>query len=305
MAKNWWFKFEWNDWLSDEALLCCSFEAQGFWIRCLCHMHRSGTFELSGTVDDLRRLLGCLPEEVTRNARELKRTGAADVRFGNGDVSIKSRRLEREAKSKEKNRLYVANHRAKGECKVDVRQQSKSKSIDIREEEEKRAKFVPSPPRSEPPTPTASDFAPPENRPPKDSLFYHPAIHALRTTTKRCPPKEAWPLLAERIGSDVDLGKMTATVAEWVAAGHRATNFTGITDWYLGQRTQKTNGNGKPRPITAEAGKNPHSLEAEASCEKCHDTGEMIVPDPDGAFTGAIKWVACDCPAAALKKNSA
>lgn len=128
MPKNFWFKFDWDDWLSDEALSGCSLEAQGLWIRCLCFMYRADVAELSGSVEQLRRKLGVMPEELTRCLRELKDNKAADVRFGNGDVSIVSRRRQRDLNIKERNKLYVAKHRVKDECKTNVSIQSKSKS---------------------------------------------------------------------------------------------------------------------------------------------------------------------------------
>lgn len=88
--------------------------------------------------------------------------------------------------------------------------------------------------------PVESDFGEAERQPVKTSLFYHPAIVALRKITKHNPPKESWGLLSKRLGVDVDIGRLTETVAEWRAAGNRATNFTGIVDWYLGER--KDNG---------------------------------------------------------------
>lgn len=138
MTKNWWFKFEWNDWLGDDELSNCTLETQGFWIRCVAMMHRAGVSEFTGTVEQLRRKFGILPEELTRCLQDLKRNNAANVSFGNGDVSIVSRRLVRELNAKEKNRLQVAKHREKAECKSDVRTQSKSKSKskEIREERE-------------------------------------------------------------------------------------------------------------------------------------------------------------------------
>lgn len=128
MPKNFWFKFEWNDWLSDEALSCCSLEAQGLWIRCLCFMYRSDVAELTGTIEQLRRKLGVLPEELMRCLQELKTNKAADVRFCKDEVSIISRRRQKDLKASERNRLYVAKHREKDECKTDVSIQSKSKS---------------------------------------------------------------------------------------------------------------------------------------------------------------------------------
>jgi hypothetical protein len=100
-------------------------------------MYRADTDTLSGSLDALRRRLGVLPEELTRCAQELRRTETADVSFGNGIVSITSRRRKEELKAKENNRLYVAKHRAKDECKDDVRLQSKSKSLKKEKEEEK------------------------------------------------------------------------------------------------------------------------------------------------------------------------
>ncbi len=112
-------------------------------------MHRSDSAELTGTVEQLRRKFGILPEELTRCLQELKTNEVANVRFGNGDVSIVSRRRQKELKVKENNRLYVAKHREKDECKTDVRIQSKSKSksIEIREEikEEKMGAKAPAP----------------------------------------------------------------------------------------------------------------------------------------------------------------
>ncbi len=137
MAKNYWFKFDWSDWLNDEDLSACSLEAQGFWIRCLCFMYRADDCELTGTVEQLRRKLGVLPEELIRCLNELKNNGAANVRFGNGDVSIVSRRRQKELKDKQNNRLYVARHREKAVCKEDVSIQSKSKSKSKSKEEEK------------------------------------------------------------------------------------------------------------------------------------------------------------------------
>lgn len=128
MAKNWWFKLDWDDWLTDGELSACSLETQGFWMRCICLMNRADVCELTGTIEQLRRKLGVLPEELTRCLHDLKTNNAANVRFGNGDVSILSRRRQKELKAKENNRLYVAKHRAKDGCKTGVSIQSKSKS---------------------------------------------------------------------------------------------------------------------------------------------------------------------------------
>lgn len=151
MAKgDWWFKFEWEDWLNDDELLACTLETQGFWIKCIAMMHRAGVDEFIGTIDQLRRKFGILPEELTRCLTDLKNNKAADVRFGKEDVSIMSRRMRRTLKAKENNRLYVATHRMKDECKDDVRRQSYSKSKS-KEKEKKEETPLASPPQDKKP----------------------------------------------------------------------------------------------------------------------------------------------------------
>lgn len=136
MAKgDWWFKFQWDDWLGDEKLGFCSFETQGFWLRCICIMRRSGTYELKGSVEDLRRLIGCLPEEVMRCASELKRTDAADVTIGNAEVTIKSRRLYRELNAKESNKLRKRKQRGHADVTEDSADRVRTRVKDNKEEE--------------------------------------------------------------------------------------------------------------------------------------------------------------------------
>lgn len=226
MAKgNWWFKLEWSDWLSDEKLNLCSFETQGFWMRCICIMHRSDQYELTGTIDQLRRLLGCLPEEVTRCASDLKNNGAADVRFGNGEVSIKSRRLEREHKAREQNRLYVAKHREKDECKVDVRRQSKSKSLKKEKKKEKT-------PATRSDTKAASPTKQTSESGTKDSRSGHPAIQAFRLVSGRFPDKALYDRIIKRLGDAPDTDRLAKCWVEWVECGYNK-NSAKWLNWYL------------------------------------------------------------------------
>lgn len=139
--KNFWFKFEWDAWLSDEDLAACSLEAQGLWVRILCFMYRANVAELSGTIEQLRRKLGILPEELTRCLHELKANNAAEVEFSKDEVRIVSRRLERELKANEMNALYQANHRekvkSKIQSKIDIKPLDIDIDIDIEKKEEK------------------------------------------------------------------------------------------------------------------------------------------------------------------------
>lgn len=101
------------------------------------------------------------------------------------------------------------------------------KEINVIKEEEKR---------EEAPPPNASDFAPPQNVPPKESLFYHPVIEALRIVTKKCPPTETRQHLINKVEGEIDLAKLQIAFGEWRSRGYKDTNFDGILDWYLGNK---------------------------------------------------------------------
>lgn len=171
MAKgDWWFKFEWKDWRGDPALNRCSLETQGFWIKCLCAMYESQSATLHGNHTELSRLIGCFPEEFMRCALELKRTETADVTIGNGDVTLLSRRLQRELSSKEHTKLRVRNHRSNADVTPDVtpvkrdRVRVKSKEIEEREEEKEKEAVA----EAAPPTHTEARFG--------DSHFDNPPV---------------------------------------------------------------------------------------------------------------------------------
>lgn len=184
MAKgDFWFKMEWDHWLGDSDLNRCSFATQGFWARCINIMNRDEVSELSGTVDQMRRLLGCTPEELLEYSTELRDTGTADVTIGNDFVTIISRRRKRELKGKEINRLKVQRHREKLDGNHDVTGQSKSKSKSKSlnpnlESREESSSVVAAPPFSEPKPevslqPPETDLRKPEN--PRSSSS-HPAV---------------------------------------------------------------------------------------------------------------------------------
>jgi hypothetical protein len=156
MKKNYWFKMEWERWLNDDNLTLCSLETQGFWIKCLCLMYRADVAELTGTIDEIRRKLGCLPEELTRCANELKRTNAANVIFGNGVVTLLSRSRQKELKANELTRLRVERHRAERDGNALVTPLDIDIDIDKEKKEEEQTE------RAEKKTLLPIDFRPPK-----------------------------------------------------------------------------------------------------------------------------------------------
>lgn len=138
MAKNWWFKFDFRVWRTDTALRRCSLETRAFWLECLCVMHETEEYEVSGTYDELARLIGCDADAIGRCAVELQRTKTADVTLGNGFVTLLSRRMKRELSDRKQTRLRVQRHRGNAGVTQVKRDRviSKSKSNKKEEEEE-------------------------------------------------------------------------------------------------------------------------------------------------------------------------
>lgn len=133
-TSNWWFKFDFRRWRTDTDLRECSLETRGFWLEVLCVMYEKGDYQVTTTIDRWARLIGCTTNEVTRCFRELSDTKTADVTFGNGEVTVLSRRLKRELTSKENNRLRVQKHR--GNANVTPMSQDRviSNKKEVREE---------------------------------------------------------------------------------------------------------------------------------------------------------------------------
>jgi hypothetical protein len=242
VVKNWWFKFEWKEWRGDAALRRCSLETQGFWINCLCAMRESDVAELSGTQEEMARLVGCFAEELMRCCHELKRTKTADVIFGNGIVSIKSRRLERELKAKEYNKLQVRKHRMKALCNKDVTIQSKSKELRVKEKEEIREeKEGETPPSFEP---SISDFGKSKPNPAN-----HPALVAVRTLTGHQPDRATWDRLIAVLGLEPDIGRLAGCYSAWMMKSKNKSNYDAwIIDWYVNGIPEKGNGTNKQQP---------------------------------------------------------
>lgn len=137
MAKDWWFKFEFNKWRNDSLLRQCSLETKGFWLEAICVMREMGTDRLKGSYADIARMVGCFPDETERCISELRRTKTADVTLGNDCVTLVSRYIKKENKRREQTKLRVRKLRGNAPCNAPVTDRviSKSKEKEIREEE--------------------------------------------------------------------------------------------------------------------------------------------------------------------------
>lgn len=105
MAKLPWFKWYPDAWLSDEKLRACCPAARGLWIDLLSLMHkndRRGYLQLAGkpvTVQQLARMTGCEPDDVSLLLAELLNSGVASA---TDDGIVYSRRMVDEEQKREK-----------------------------------------------------------------------------------------------------------------------------------------------------------------------------------------------------------
>jgi len=104
--KHFYMQFNVGDWLKDPAVSSCSAATRGVWVDLLCAMHEAGRSGiLSKTPAIMARLGRCTAAELDHALTELQATGAADVTFRNGNVTITNRRMKREYEVREAARL--------------------------------------------------------------------------------------------------------------------------------------------------------------------------------------------------------
>lgn len=122
-------QFYTGDWLKDPALRMCAPATRGIWMDILCCMHEQGGGQIEGTLTQLSRMLGVTIEEVCGALNELGETGAADISVRDMSrkcpelsrecpdrITIINRRMSRESKSREYERL----RKQKQRCPKDV-----------------------------------------------------------------------------------------------------------------------------------------------------------------------------------------
>lgn len=109
---NPWMKFYPGDYRSDPGLRTCSLAARGLWVEMLCLMHeagRVGTLTVNGRQIDTKALAGLCgvgEREVKRGIAELENAG---IFSRESDGTIYSRRMLRDVKNTEKNKINGKN----------------------------------------------------------------------------------------------------------------------------------------------------------------------------------------------------
>lgn len=123
------FQFYPGDWMKDPKVSMLSAASRGVWIDLLCAMHeadRSG--ELCGTTEQFARITRCSTVEFVQALTDFQTTGVADVTERNGKVTVINRRMKREFKEKESNKLRQSKFRRNAKSNGIVTSYSSSSS---------------------------------------------------------------------------------------------------------------------------------------------------------------------------------
>jgi hypothetical protein len=109
------FQFYPGDWMKDPKVSMLSPAARGVWIDLICAMHEAGrSGELCGTTDQLARITRCSTAEFVQALTDIQATEVADVTERNGKITVVNRRMKREHKDREGNKLRQSRFRNNG-----------------------------------------------------------------------------------------------------------------------------------------------------------------------------------------------
>ena len=110
MSKQFWVQFDFAAFLRDTDGL--SNQAVGGWQRALCRMFGMETGALAGDWQYWARIMRCSPQEAQKIIAELEQENICNVQRKDGKVTLVSRRLSKQYKEKENNRLRKQRQRA-------------------------------------------------------------------------------------------------------------------------------------------------------------------------------------------------
>jgi hypothetical protein len=120
--KNFYFKMDFKEWLTETTLTISSLAVRGFWIDLICQMEAAGKATFSGRVEIFARLSRCTAPEAESCLREMKDHKIASVDESDGVFIVTSRRLARRfetagSRSEAANSRWGKSGDAKGDAK--------------------------------------------------------------------------------------------------------------------------------------------------------------------------------------------
>lgn len=144
MGKNPAFQFYTKDWLGDPQLRAASGLTRGFWMDFICYMwDEPERGKLTRTPQELARMVGAENGQIDEFLEEAKRLGFCDISVtDNGNVTLCNRRMFRNDKEKEYNRLRQQRYRESQACHEEITPPSSSSSSSSNKKKEiKKEKF--------------------------------------------------------------------------------------------------------------------------------------------------------------------
>jgi hypothetical protein len=124
------FQFYIKDWLSDPQLKMASHSTKGVWMDMLCLMWAAPERgELTGTAIQLKKAIGCTDYDWDTFSSEANALLFCDISVtDNGTITVRNRRMWREEKDRENNRVRQHRHRESRKSNEDVTPLSPSAS---------------------------------------------------------------------------------------------------------------------------------------------------------------------------------
>jgi hypothetical protein len=274
-------QFNTGDWLKDPRLSMCLPATRGIWIDAIAAMHECGrSGALSGSPEQLSRVLRCTESALMAAIDDLQATGAADVTSRNGIITLNNRRMQREDKERQGNRLRQDRYRKKkddnGDNNADITPLYDSDSSSPLSEKKKGSGGKEKPPPA-----------------PSTDLFHSFWIEYPRHENPR-KAREAF----AKAGIDPDL---LESIIAWLAEARKSEQWQDKTKiphptTFLNQR--RWEGDPPPPPAEKQATRDTVGL-ADASrpqdpdvCEHCAGTGRVLVVTGDGQVLGRAPWSA-------------
>ena len=91
-----WVKWYPTNWASEPGLRLCRASTRGIWFDALNTMMLSQTHQVTGTNEELCSLLSCIPIELSMAIEQLKKHKVGNIIEQDGNITLISRRLERD-----------------------------------------------------------------------------------------------------------------------------------------------------------------------------------------------------------------
>jgi uncharacterized protein YdaU (DUF1376 family) len=227
MAKAPAFQFYVADYMQDTRMV--SLAARGAWMDLLCTMWRSqNRGQVTSTIIGYARLFGCTVEQAQSVIDELIESGVCNsVTERDGKVTLKNRRMSREAKGRENANIRQQKYRERhGDAGNNGTGDAQS-NAEVTPPSSSSSSYSPNGEADTPPPEGVSHKKPPDPR------TKHPAIQAVRRHLKSYPDVAVRDDVIAALGDAPDEVKLAECRRTWVTQGFNPQSLIWAIDWYV------------------------------------------------------------------------